>query len=279
MAESSVHVTNIIVYPVKSSAAHRLKKSTVLPAGLRHDRRFVVVDTLGKVITGRENPKLLNILCDFDEENLILKALNFKDLTLKLEQTEKELADIRLFDNSLKASTIDHACDEWISGVLGQESKLLTISKSEPRTMKPSHGARDDDEVFFADSSPVHLVSQESVADLNSRLARHITFDRFRPNIVVKGALPYQEDYWTSIKINDCEFEVNRKCKRCVFTTIDPATGQKDPDQEPLRTLSGYRGVNGGVAFGIYLIPRKTGSIHIGDEVRITSASRQGLPG
>jgi uncharacterized protein YcbX len=93
---------------------------------------------------------------------------------------------------------------------------------------------------------------------------------RFRPNLVVNGQLPYAEDGWRRLRVGEVEFEGVKNCSRCIFTTIDPDTGEKHPDREPLRTLSTYRRrPEGGVFFGQNLIPRSGGVIRVGDPVTV----------
>jgi hypothetical protein len=93
---------------------------------------------------------------------------------------------------------------------------------------------------------------------------------RFRPNLGIDGDLPYAEDDWRRIRVGEVEFEGVKNCSRCVFTTIDPDTGEKSPDMEPLRTLSSYRRrPEGGVYFGQNLIPRGAGVIRVGDSVTV----------
>jgi uncharacterized protein YcbX len=79
----------------------------------------------------------------------------------------------------------------------------------------------------------------------------------------------HAEDGWKRIRIGEVEFEVAKACTRCVFTTVDPARGERDPDGEPLRTLIGYRRTPEGVTFGQNLIPRSLGSVRVGDAVEV----------
>ena len=92
---------------------------------------------------------------------------------------------------------------------------------------------------------------------------------RFRPNVVVTAEEPFAEDQWQRIRIGDAEFEVSWSCARCVLPTVDPATGVKDPNGEPFKTLRSYRRVSGGVMFGQNLIPRRLGEIRVGDRVEL----------
>jgi uncharacterized protein YcbX len=90
---------------------------------------------------------------------------------------------------------------------------------------------------------------------------------RFRPNIVVAGALAWQEDNWRRIRVGEVVFRVAKGCDRCVLTTVDPDTGIKG--REPLWTLARHRSWDGAVWFGINLIPDNLGRIAVGDEVAI----------
>jgi hypothetical protein len=126
------------------------------------------------------------------------------------------------------------------------------------------------DEVSFADGYPLLLISEASLADLNTRLPRAVEMRRFRPNLVVDGEMPYAEDGWRRLRVGKVEFEGVKNCSRCIFTTIDPDSGEKHPDREPLRTLSTYRRrPQGGVFFGQNLIPRSRGVIRVGDPVTV----------
>ena len=58
-----------------------------------------------------------------------------------------------------------------------------------------------------------------------------------------------------------------RSCVRCVFTTVDPEAGAFDPSGEPLRTLKTYRRGPKGITFGMNLIARGRGTLHVGDPV------------
>jgi hypothetical protein len=53
------------------------------------------------------------------------------------------------------------------------------------------------------------------------------------------------------------------------LTTIDAATGEKDARGEPLETLKSYRRVGARVMFGQNLIPRRLGTVRVGDTVRV----------
>lgn len=86
----------------------------------------------------------------------------------------------------------------------------------------------------------MHLISAPSVMDLNSRIeSGYISIENFRPTIVVdeRDLKPYEEDEWDWIKVGDVIMRNVSDCPRCLLTTIDPDTGEKRADGEPLKTL------------------------------------------
>ena len=135
------------------------------------------------------------------------------------------------------------------------------------RPMTDAH-SQAGDEVSFADAFPLLLISRAALDGLNARLAKPVSMLQFRPNLVVDGAPAHAEDGWKRIRIGEVEFDVAKPCTRCVFTTVDPLRGERDPDGEPLRTLIGYRRNGDGVTFGQNLIPRSLGTLRIGDAVK-----------
>ena len=95
--------------------------------------------------------------------------------------------------------------------------------------------------------------------------------DRFRPNLVVRTERAFEEDEWQRLRVGDCEFDVIKRCARCILTTVDPQTGEKGADGEPLKTLRSFRFDKAarGILFGVNLIPRQLGTVSVGDPVSV----------
>lgn len=53
------------------------------------------------------------------------------------------------------------------------------------------------EQVVYPDVGPVMLLSEASVDDLSSRLAKGVTVERFRPNIIVGDCGPFEEVFTT----------------------------------------------------------------------------------
>ena len=95
---------------------------------------------------------------------------------------------------------------------------------------------------------------------------------RYRPNLVVKGSKPYAEDSWGQIRIVSVAFQAAKACGRCRVTTVDPDRGEFS-GKDPLKTLAGYRYVDGEARFGQNLIHLQPGFLEVGDEVGIIDSS------
>ncbi|KAK2503421.1 hypothetical protein MC885_001515, partial [Smutsia gigantea] len=91
-------------------------------------------------------------------------------------------------------------------------------------------------QVAYPDCSPIMVLSEASLADLNTRLEKKVKMDHFRPNIVVTGCDAFEEDTWDELLIGSVEMKKILSCPRCIMTTVDPDTGVIDR-KEPLETL------------------------------------------
>jgi uncharacterized protein YcbX len=124
-------------------------------------------------------------------------------------------------------------------------------------------------------------MNEASFDDLNKRMMNSKKIDlpvtplQYRPNFVVKGANAWEEDNWKWIKIgNTAVFKVNQPCLRCVLTNINPITGERHPDMQPLKTLKEFRvfpKIAASPFFGIHLGVRQKGHIKLGDDVFIAA--------
>jgi len=92
----------------------------------------------------------------------------------------------------------------------------------------------------FANVTPFLMVSTESLEEVGKNIPSPIpnfTIRRFRPNIVISGCKPFEEDLIQKFQIGNIIFESLAPCARCPITTIDPATGIFDRKVEPLNTI------------------------------------------
>jgi uncharacterized protein YcbX len=176
---------------------------------------------------------------------------------------------VRVWNDECRALSAGDTVDDWFATLLATRCHLVYMDDTSQRPVDFAYG-RPEDRVSFADAYPLLLISEASLADLNTRTPEAASMGRFRPNIVVDGCAAYDEDGWRRLRMGDVLFDGVKNCVRCVFTTVDPDSGNKHPQLEPLRTLGSYRRRSeGGVFFGQNLIPRTLGTVRVGDVVEV----------
>lgn len=269
----TVTLTAICIYPVKALGGISLGASDVTPRGLKHDRRFLVIDADDRFVTQREVPKMATVWVELAGEELVFSAPDMDSVSLPAEPSELPSRLVQVWSSDVLAHAVSADADAWLSEYLGFAARLVYMPESSERRINPEH-ARNGEIVSFADGYPLLLASEESLADLNQRIATTggtaIPMNRFRPNLVIKGCAPYAEDGIGEIRVGDAQFRAVKPCTRCQVTTTDQASGEvRGP--EPLRTLATYRDSPNGVRFGMNLIPLNGATVRLGDAVTLVA--------
>lgn len=261
-------LSSIAIHPLKSCAPLSLAEAVVEPRGLAHDRRWMAVDPEGRFITGRQVPALVRVVAMPAEGGLALAAPGLDPIHVATPRADAPRAAVVVWRDAVDAACAGAAADAWLSRALGRPARLVHMDGRARRAVDPDH-ALPGDEVGFADGFPLLLVGQSSLDALNTRLPAPVPMARFRPNLVVEGAAAHAEDGWRRIRIGGIAFDVAKPCTRCVFTTVDPASGTFDPSGQPLAELKAYRRTPKGVTFGVNLIARGSGTLREGDAVEV----------
>lgn len=267
-------VDSLHIYPVKSIAGVRCDSVEVQPRGFADDRRFMLVDAQGQFMTGRQHPDLVLVNARQNHGEWTFEAPGCEPLQVALPAPDASATPITVWRDSVTAHHVADAADRWFSAYLGVDCRLVYQHDTDRRPVAPANGTQTGDEVSFADGYPVLLIGSASLDDLNGRLTAPVPMSRFRTNVVAHTDTPFVEDRWRRIAIGDVTFDVVKRCARCVFTTVDPLSGQRDPAGEPLATLRGYRldKAARGVMFGVNLVPRSTGSIAAGQPIQVIAS-------
>ncbi len=267
----NVRLSQINVYPIKSCKGISVTAWDLEPRGLKYDRRWMLVDDEGIFLTQREFPRMTHIAVEINSDRLQVKAPGVGSIEIPFNLPSAEDVPVVVWDDTVNAVSAGLEAAEWFSDYMGISCELVAMTDRSVRPVNPAYAIQND-VVSFADGYPLMLISENSLADLNSRLATPITMNRFRPNLVVEGCDAYAEDSWKEIKIGDVSMHVVKPCARCTIPTVDPETATKG--QEPLRTLSTYRLVDNQVLFGQNIIPSHPGTLRVGDQVEIRSFKR-----
>ncbi|QJR13942.1 MOSC domain-containing protein [Usitatibacter palustris] len=260
-----ITLTALNIYPVKSLAGIPLTESEMTPRGLRHDRRFMVVDPAGQFFTQREHPKMATIWTEIDAEMLRLAAADSGEVELPAEPVDGDAMRVLVWNSTVDAIAPSPEADAWLTDYLGTPARLVYMPDHSRRPVSekyaPSHI------VGFADGFPFLVISEASLADLNSRLAHPVPMNRFRPNLVVSGTGAFAEDGWKRFRVGAAALEMSKPCGRCQITTTDQVTGEVT-GPEPLATLGTYRNSDVfGTCFGMNAVTVSPARIRVGDTV------------
>ena len=267
---NNLEITDLLIYPIKSSIGFKINEANVLKTGFEYDRLFAIINSKNKVLTARENSKILKIHSDIIDNKLTVYSKGFESIETELKHFKTDNVSIEIFGDSVKAKSTNEKLNNWITIILGEKCELITIDNDNLREIKSKYNGKKNEKILFSDIAPIHLISRESLDLLNSKLETSVSIENFRPNVVVTGCKPFEEDNWKSISIGNCEFDVMLKTPRCSLTTINPKTTEINKNQEPLRTLSIFRKENNNINFGIYLVPRTEERININDKIKTT---------
>ena len=272
----SAFVSAINVASLKSGRAISVSRAEVNERGLAYDREWMAVDALGRFLSQRDVPRLALIMSRLDNDTSCVwfSAPGMPDLFgAPLVGLLRFPIRVTVHKDSCDALHCGVLASEWFSEFLERDVILVRIDPANPR----KHHSSVLDREFpanFQDGSHALIISRASLDDFNGRVAESLPMDRFRPTIEVSGVSPYEEDTWRNkhIRIGNLEMLGANLNVRCVVTTIDQETGQRDPRQEPLRTLATYRRTSDGeVVFGINCYVIKPGFVNVGDTVEILS--------
>lgn len=269
-------VSEINIYPVKSTAQVRVSRSAVSEAGLLHDRGFMVTDAeTGSFLSQRENSLMALIRSTIRDDGQL--QLGYGEDTFVLSpQKGPETAEALLWEE--KCSVVDQGDEvaSWLSRALGQPVRLVTASSQFSRPTSDQFAAGFD--AGFTDGFPFLLVTEASMAALNTKLTKGTVSSRnFRPNIVVSDCSAWAEDQWSVFRIGSVLFQAVKPCSRCKVTAVDPATGEANKF-DTLSILNKFRkGRSLGVGpwgetqmfFGQNLVAHNEGHIQEGDAVEV----------
>jgi len=264
-----IRVSQLSVYPIKSTTGIHLNHALVEDLGLAFDRRFVVARPDGQFISARSHPQLLQIHSALHSAGLHVKAPGMEALELHYGDFCSEYRALSIWSDNLQGQRCGAEADAWFSEYLDEPLQLLYLG-SQSHRQRAEHPDVAAGELSFADGYPLLLLSQASLDDLNQRLINPVRMEQFRPNLVLKGSEAFAEDSWKRIRIGEVLFDVVKPCSRCLLTTMDPNSAQADPEQQPLATLAQYRkGGDAQIYFGQNLVALNRGKISLYDEVEV----------
>lgn len=252
-------IAGLSVYPVKACRGLDLRRAEVAPTGLAtegvRDRGWMVVDAGGRFVTQREAPELARVRTAVRDGRL---SLDVPGTGPVVPEADGPAGAVVVWRSAVRGIDAGEACARALSAHLGRAVRLVRFDDALPRPCNPDHVGASGATTLFADGYPVLVIGRASLDDLNARLAAKgfpaMPMNRFRPNVVLEGLEPYDEDHLDTIAAGEATLRVVKPCTRCEVTTTDQDTAHRN--LEPLRTLAAYRRDDraGGVTFGVNAI-------------------------
>lgn len=241
--------------------------------GPEFDRTWMVVDAQGAFVTQRKHPRLALVRPQLTAGELVLNAPGMRALHIAPDLMTQPVA-VKLWDERVAAFEMGDEAARWFTDFLSmsEESsqgsrhnayRLVRFDPAYRRISSPKWTDGVEALNRFNDGFPLLLLSDASHAQLNERLvaAGHasIVIERFRPNVVLSGLQPHEEDLLGVIHVDAGGMDVLLKpvkpCPRCPIPNIDPLTALSSPEVGD--ALLSYRQdarLDGAVTFGMNAI-------------------------
>lgn len=275
-----MRVTGLRIYPVKSMEGNYVEAARMEPWGLAGDRRWALVNGNGVNVTARRVNGLLGLRAELSGEAGI-RIIDRSGSSIEVDAPRGGATISVDFDGLDRATPVASAADTWLSERAGTEVRLVWQEDPTARPIAADDGGLPGDAVSLADAAPLLLVTQSSMQQLNEWVAVNaedgsvpaaLDIVRFRPNVIVDGDVPFNEDNWARLRIGDIEFRRTKICDRCSMPTIDPMTLKRG--KEPTRTLAKHRMWDHNTWFGIRIAPMNFDStrpnvMNVGDIVEV----------
>ena len=195
-----MHLTDLIIYPVKSLGGIHLQSATVQREGLEYDRRWMLLDGEGHFLTQRKVPEMALIKPGISNGHLSFHHANRSEnkITIPVDATDGPSLPVQVWKDQVAARPVAKEVDEWFSDTLGFKCELVRIEENAMRYDISGSGGK---YVSFADSQPFLIIGEKSLEDLNRRLELPVPMNRFRPNMVFSGGTAFVEDTWDDAEL------------------------------------------------------------------------------
>jgi len=248
-------IQEINVSPVKSFGLAKADVVNVGMSGIEEDRRLFLIDNRDRLVTQRDVGRLTQLKADYrsEQDRFCLDIPGADRMEGQLETGEP--VTTKLWGRDVTGLVVTGDWGNALSHFCGQTVRLVLSSAP--------------GQCF--DEYPISLLSQASLEMLNGQGDVSVDLDvrRFRPNFLIGGCEPHEEDTWLGQTIqigHEMLLHVVARDPRCVITCLDPDTG--DADFETRGLITRYRPSSGTAYFGVYGIVERAGDVSVGDKVQ-----------
>ena len=249
-------VERISIAPVKAFKLLHPERVELTARGVVENRRFVIVGEDGRHLRSEPTawPALISGSYDAAREHLEMTFPHGAQVEgSALELGEAVVTYIEPGPRRMDMRIVEGPWNEHLSRVAGRPVRLA----------RPEHPGEPLTE-------PVTLMGDGSLARLEQEAGGPVDPRRFRMLFTLSGCDAHEEDTWAGrlVRVGDAVIRVTGPVDRCVVTTRNPDTAQRDLDT--LRLLKDYRGLRGKfVDFGMFAQVATPGTVAVGDAVEV----------
>jgi uncharacterized protein YcbX len=240
-------VCAIATTPVKGFALQFPDRVLVTRDGVAQNRLFALIDANGERLRSSKHAWSSTVVAAYDDRTERLH-MRFPD-GLELEAAARLGQAVR-FDyhgGLVDAHVVDGPWTEPLSRLARMPVRLVKLDRA---------GSMQGQPVTLVSSASLDRFAAEARSDVDSR--------RFRMLFQIDGCDEHEEDRWMDrrVRVGEAVVRVVELVERCVVTTRDPATGERDLDS--LEVLRRYRG---SVELGIRAAVEEPGVVAVGAPV------------
>ena len=250
-------VSAINLAPVKSLGLLSAERVDISSRGIEGDRRFIVLDASGRLVTQRQLGSLTQVTAEYSASDRVLRMTFPGGRVVEGQPNPVESTATVLWGRVVEGNLVGGDWASALSEFCGTDLQLM--ESAGPGTC--------------FDEYPVSIISQASIDHLAGLTggAKSFEAERFRPTLLLDGCQPHEEDSWLGkgLRIGErLRLRLVARDPRCAITTLDPTTGERDFDT--LRLILSYRPSVRAAYFGVYGIVELPGTVELGDEVHVT---------
>jgi hypothetical protein len=249
-------IARLNVTPIKGTRLQHPTSVELTAVGIVGNRRFHFVDAGGDLASCTDVGALMRLGSEWDPGSGEIGIVFPDGVRVAGSVVRLGAAHVTDFDGKpVPGRFVEGPIDEAVSAFAGRPLRLVMA----------------DEEGDGPDVHRLSLVALASVADLGVRHGRpDLDPRRFRMNLELDGLGPFEEEGWEGglLRVGEAVIRVLGQVPRCVATTRDPATGDKDFDT--LKHIAAYRLLMtepSGVPFGMYAEAEVPGRVALGDPV------------
>lgn len=232
---------------------------TVMPSsvwidrdGVAADRRVLLLDQAGSIITLRSHPQLVQVVPDLDLDagTLTVTLPDGSRATSPLESARDEVS-AHLYGKDRLGRVMPGDVADALSDVAGEPVRVVVARETG----------------VGWDEGPVSILGRASAVAVGGEARDRA---RYRMLVELEGTEPFEEDTWlgSRMELGEAVVHVTHRLERCVIITQSPLTGHKDWDG--LHALADLRGRDL-LCLGVIAEVEVPGRVALGAQVRPTS--------